>query len=138
MGTARKTQALAPNYCTEVRANAAASTTTGVKDSSSTLYAPKWKQFKASCLDAKLQEGFGDLNVEEDGQSNDSIIGKIFKFVHYKVVEEGCDTAEVKNIRSSLNSIYNKKFQRIGEWKVREDGATEGNPTNSIMVMEAL
>lgn len=138
MGRVRKSTNKAPLTGPERRDIAIASSNAGVKGSSSNLYERKWKHFKCFCSDEKLQEGLGTLNPESDDQPTESVIGKIVEFFHYKVVEEGCDPAEVINIRSALNSIYKRRFGRIGEWKVHQDGSTEGNPTNAIMVTEAI
>lgn len=34
--------------------------------------------------------------------------------------------------------MYKRKFHRLGEWKVLENGQTQGKPTNSIVVNEAV
>ena len=110
----------------------------GVKGSSSTVYERKWKHFKAFCMNESVQEGNGVLDPESSGQPNADIIGKIVEYFHFKISEEGCDPGEAINIRSALASVYKRKFHRIGTWKVNEDGTTEGTPTNSIVVNEAV
>lgn len=110
----------------------------GVKGSSSNVYERKWKNFKAFCMDENVQEGNGVVDPESSGQPNADIIGKIVEYFHYKISEEGCDPGEAINIRSALASVYKRRFHRIGMWKVNEDGTTEGTPTNSIVVNEAV
>lgn len=88
-------------------------------------------------MDEKLQDCNGILDPESSEQPTDDITGKIVEFFHYKVVEKGCDPGEVVNIRSALASVYKRKFLRLGEWKVLENGQTQGTPTNSIVVNEA-
>ena len=118
--------------------NAERSTKAGVKGSSSNLYERKLKNFKAFCMDEKIQEGNGMVDPDGIGKPNADIIGKIVECFHFKIVEEGCDPGEAINIRSALASVYKRTFHRIGTWKVNEDGITEGTPTSSIVVNEAV
>lgn len=123
---------------TSRRANAHATTRAGVKPSSSSLYERKWPQFHIFCMDARIQEGNGVSDPDDTQQPSAEVIGKIVEFFQYKVVEMGCNLGEVVNFSSALASVYNRKFSRIGEWKVLPDGSTEGSPMNSIMVTEAM
>lgn len=120
------------------RANAEAISMTGVKGSSAGLYERKWVQFKKFCLNPHLQEGSGVLDPDGGEQPNSDIVGKIVEYFYYKVVETNCDPGEVVNIRSALASIYKRKFDRIGVWKVLDNGKTEGSPVNSLMVCESM
>lgn len=54
------------------------------------------------------------------------------------VVEQGCDSVEVVNIRSALASIYKQKCGLIGDWKILPDCITAVYPVNSIMANESL
>lgn len=110
----------------------------GVKKSSSSVYDRKWKNFRSFCMDEKVQEGNAVVDPEGNDQPNADIVGKIIEYFHFKIVEEGCDPGEAVNIRSALASIYKRNHHRIGTWKVNEDGSTEGSPTNSIVVNEAV
>ena len=89
-------------------------------------------------MDEKVQEGNAVVDPEGNDQPNADIVGKIIEYFHFKIVEEGCDPGEAVNIRSALASIYKRNHHRIGTWKVNEDGSTEGSPTNSIVVNEAV
>lgn len=126
------------DIATKRRAEAAASTMAGVKCSSAYLYARKWSQFRAFCMDSKLQEGNGVLDPDGEKEPSGDVVGKIVEYFYYKVVEKGCDPGEVVNIRSSLASVYKRRFHRIGAWKVSDDGKTEGSPVNSLLVMESM
>lgn len=131
-------------FCSDVdiatrrRKGAAASTMGGVKSSSAKLYALKWEQFRKFCMDEKLQEGSCVMDPEGVNEPTPDIVSKIVEFFYYKVMELGCDPGEVVNIRSSLASVYKRKFARIGEWKVYPDEKTEGSPVNSLLVLESM
>ena len=120
------------------RQNAKESTKAGAKSSNSSVYERKWKNFKAFCMDEKIQEDNGNLYPERNGQPSTDIIGKTVEYFHLKIVDEGCDPGEAINIRSALASIYKRNFHRIETWKVIDDGTTEGMPTSSIVVSEAV
>ena len=123
---------------TSCRADAHATTRAGVKSSSSSVYERKWRQFRNFWMDARIQERNEVLDPEDPQQPLAETIGKIAEFFHYKVVEMSCNQGEVVNIRSALESVYKRKFSRIGEWKVLPNGSIEGSPMDSIMVTEAM
>ena len=89
-------------------------------------------------MDEKVKDGNGTIDPDASGQPNADIIEKIVEYFHFNIVEDNCGPGEAIKKTSALDSVYKRKFHGIGTWKVNEDGSTEGTPTNSIVVNEAV
>lgn len=78
------------------------------------------------------------MDPSAQNQPTADVIGKIVEYFQYKIVENDCDPGEAVNIRTALASVNKRNFNRIGVWKVHEDGSREGSPTNAIVVNESV
>lgn len=116
---------------------ALATARSGVKDSSTALYARKWKQFCLFCKDELLQERSIFIDPEGMDQPSVDIVGKVIDFSSTKLPNKAA-TRRGDKYSQCPYSIYKRRFKRVGEWKVLPDRKTEGSPMNAIEVSEAM